>query len=116
MNRKPDKPKRSSVDRFRILNAFVDHTAAGLRRSELLVWMTLYRDTRDNVATSSQRDIARRCGVDRKTVERAVTALVRRGLLVVVRSGGFRKGTASYRVMPVDRETARRLDRSTANP
>ena len=111
MNRKPAKPKRSSVDRFRILNAFVDHTAAKLKRSELLVWMTLYRDTRDGVATSSQRDIARRCGVDRKTVERAIGDLAGRGLLLVVAPGGFRRGSASYRVLPVDRQTAEKLDR-----
>lgn len=101
-------PKRNTADRFAVLNTFVDFTAADLRRSELLVWMTLYRDTRNGTATTSQRDIARRCGVTRKTVERAVESLVGRGLLRVVRSGGFRRGSASYVTLPISRD---RLDK-----
>lgn len=103
-----DNPKRKAADRFAVLNAFVDFSAAELRRSELLVWMTLYRDTRNGTATTSQRDIAKRCGLNRKTVERSVTSLSRRGLLRVVYSGGFRRGAASYVVLPVNRE---RLDK-----
>jgi DNA-binding MarR family transcriptional regulator len=106
------KRKRSTVDRFRVLNAFVDYTAGGLRKSELLVWLTLYRDTRDGVATSSQRDIANRCGINRKTVERSVASLIGRGLLIVVKSGGFRRGSASYRVLPMSREQLDALPRS----
>ncbi|MEX1027555.1 MAG: helix-turn-helix domain-containing protein [Candidatus Paceibacterota bacterium] len=99
------KPKRKTADRFAVLNAFVDFTAAELRRSELLVWWTLYRDTKDTgTATTSQRDIANRCRLDRKTVERAVRSLTERGLLKVVRRGGFRQGSSSYRVFPVSRE------------
>lgn len=108
----PAKPKRSTVDRFRILNAFVDFTAGELRRSELLVWLTLYRDTRDGVATSSQRDIANRCGISRKTVERSVESLIGRGLLIVTKPGGFRRGSASYRVLPISRERLDKLARS----
>ena len=98
-------------DRFRVLNAFVDFTASELRRSELLVWMTLYRDTRDQVASTAQRDIARRCSVSRKTVERSVKSLVERGLLRVVRQGGFRKGSSSYQVIPLSRERYEELQR-----
>ncbi|MDV6031343.1 MAG: transcriptional regulator [Phycisphaera sp. RhM] len=102
------KPKRSTADRFAVLNAFVDFSAAELRRSELLVWMTLYRDTRKGTATTSQRDIAKRCRLSRKTVERSVESLVGRGLLRVVKPGGFRRGSASYIALPVSRD---RLDK-----
>ncbi|MCD0459208.1 helix-turn-helix domain-containing protein [Roseiconus lacunae] len=105
-NRK--KPKRNTADRFAVLNAFVDFTAAELRRSELLVWMTLYRDTRNGTAATSQRDIAKRSGLNRKTVERSIASLVERGLLRVVYSGGFQRGPARYVVLPVNRE---RLDK-----
>lgn len=101
-------PKRNAADRFAVLNAFVDFTAADLRRSELLVWLTLYRDTRNGTAATSQRDIANRTGLNRKTVERSVASLVRRGLLRVVYAGGFRRGTARYVALPVNRE---RLDK-----
>ena len=106
-----DKPKRQTADRFKVFNAFVDFTAGELRRSELLVWLTLYRDTRDGIATTSQRDIANRCGINRKTVERSIESLIGRGLLVVVRTGGFRRGSASYRVLPIDRDRLDQLPR-----
>ncbi|EMI52186.1 helix-turn-helix domain-containing protein [Rhodopirellula sallentina] len=110
------KPKRQTADRFAVLNAFADFTAKELRRSELLVWLTLYRDTREGVATTSQRDIANRCGIDRKTVERSIASLIDRGLLIVVKSGGFRRGSASYRVLPMSRERLDALPRSRPNP
>ncbi|QDV64613.1 helix-turn-helix domain-containing protein [Crateriforma conspicua] len=112
MTRPKTKPKRQTADRFRVLNAFVDFTASELRRSELLVWLALYRDTREGIATVSQRAIAGRCGIDRKTVERSVASLVARGLLVVVNTGGFRQGSASYRVLPMSREKLDSLPRS----
>lgn len=112
---KKNKPKRSTVDRFRVLNAFVDFTAGELRRAELLVWITLYRDTRDGVATSSQRDIAKRCGVSRKTVERSIVSLMERDLLILVKQGGYRQGSASYRVLPMSREKLDTLPRAPPN-
>lgn len=114
MTRTPNpKPKRQTADRFRVLNAFVDFTAAELRRSELLVWLMLYRETKpDGIATAPQRMIAARCGVDRKTVERAIVSLTKRGLLRVVHPGGYRRGTARYKVLPMSRERLDKLGRS----
>ena len=49
-----EKPKRKrnrrkTSDRFRVLNAFVDFTAGTLTRSEILVWLVLFRDARDGI-------------------------------------------------------------------
>jgi hypothetical protein len=87
-----------AAGRFQMLNAFVDGAMAGLSRSELAAWVVLYRDTRDGVARASLADIARRGGMGRRTVARALQSLKRRGLLEVVRKGGLNQGASVYRV------------------
>ena len=94
-------PKRVSRLRFELLNAFVDSGMAELRRGELAVWLTLYRETkRDGTARTSLSDIARRGGMDRQTASRAVGRLARRKMLQVLRRGGLNEGPSSYRVFP----------------
>lgn len=96
--------RRKTGDRFAVLNAFVDFSIRNLSRSQCLVWLVLYRDTKpDGVARASLTDLARRTGADRATVKRAVAALVKDGLLSVVHRGGLRQGPSSYRVLPLAR-------------
>jgi hypothetical protein len=97
---KPGQGKAAS--RFIVLNSFVDCTAGGLPRSELLVWLVLYRDTRNGVAETSQVDIARRCGISDRTVRRAIGRLERRKLVKVVFRGGLDRGPSKYRVLPLE--------------
>ena len=99
-----EKPKgrRDTKDRFAVLNAFVDCTAAGLSRAEVLSWLILYRDTRNGTARTSHGDIARRAGIGRRNVVRAVGRLERRGLLKVVYRGGMNRGPSAYRVCPLE--------------
>jgi hypothetical protein len=92
------KGKRPAVGRFRTLNAFVDFTARELTRAELLVWLTLFRDSKDGVARTGQADIARRCKINRKTVYRALLSLSNRGLLRVVHRGRLGGGPSVYRL------------------
>ncbi len=89
---------RQAKDRFAVLNAFCDFTAATLTRSELLVWLILYRDTKDGTAATSQVDIARRAGLCKRTVISALQRLEDRGLLKRIHRGGLRRGTSRYRV------------------
>ena len=115
--RKPEppakaKPKRKAsrkktADRFRLLNAFVDFAAGELSRAELLVWLILYRDTRDGVARTSQAYIARRAGCSDRTVRRTLEQLRRRGLLTVAYQGGIKRGPSAYRVHPFPPESKR---------
>jgi hypothetical protein len=91
---------RKTGNRFAVLNAFVDTTAGELSRSEVLVWLVLYRDTRDGIAETSQADIARRCGTTDRAVRNAIQRLKRRDLLTVVYQGGLCKGPSKYRVNP----------------
>ena len=92
--------KRRSGLRFEILNAFVDSGMADLTRAELAVWLTLYRDTRDGTARTSLDDLARRGGMDRQTVSRAVGRLEGRKMLQVLRRGGLNRGPSVYAVFP----------------
>jgi DNA-binding transcriptional ArsR family regulator len=97
----PPKGKAATRGRFKLLNAFVDFSARELRRNELLVWLILYRDTRDGVASTAQADLARRAGISKRTVIRTLRRLADLGLLTVVRRGGLRRGPSAYRVRPL---------------
>jgi DNA-binding transcriptional ArsR family regulator len=99
-----DKPKGTARERFAVLNAFVDFTLAELGRAEIAVWLVLYRDTRDGTARTSYDDIARRTGLNRRNVGRAIRRLEGRGLVKVVHRGGLRQGVSRYRVRGVPRD------------
>src|SRR5262245_42004351 len=92
------RPKGKTGERFAVLNAFVDFSLADLSRAEIAVWLVLYRDTRDGTARTSYDDLARRAGLNRRNVGRAVRRLEGRGLLQIVRRGGLGRGASCYRV------------------
>lgn len=95
--------KRKAGERFATLNAFVDFTAGTLARGELLVWLVLFRDSRDGIARTSQTDIARRAGMTDRTVRRTLRRLELRGLVQTVHRGGIHRGLSKYRCHPLDR-------------
>jgi DNA-binding transcriptional ArsR family regulator len=97
-------PKGKTGERFAVLNTFVDFSLAGLSRGEIAVWLVLYRDTRDGTARTAYDDIARRAGLSRRTVGRAIRKLDERGLLKVVHRGGLRRGVSRYRVLGLSKE------------
>ena len=101
------KPKRTAAGRFVILNNWVDFTAGRLSRSEILVWLLLYRDIRDGTARTSQTDLARRSGLSVSTVKRAIHRLEKRGLLRIIFRGGLRKGPSRYQVEPLEEAAAK---------
>jgi hypothetical protein len=93
-----------TAGRFAVVNAFLDFSAAELSRAEALTWLVLWRDTKpDGTAQTSQVDIARRIGANVSTVKRAVAALVKARLLIVVCRGSLRRGPSAYRVRPLPR-------------
>ena len=98
-----NKPKRTAGagDRFATINAFVDFTLGGLTRNEAAVWLVLWRDTKDGTARTAQTDIARRAGINRRTVIRILGKLESTGLLRIVHRGGFNRGMNVYRVLPL---------------
>ncbi len=100
-----DKPDhKATANRFGVLNEFVDCSLAGLSKTELLVWFTLYRDTRNGTARTSQTDLARRGGVSVRAVQYATSRLEKRGLLRCVFRGGLNRGPSRWRVLPTGKK------------
>jgi hypothetical protein len=86
--------------RFATINAFVDITMRGLSSRAALVWLVLWRDTKqDGLARTGVTDIARRLNCSRATVKRALAELRRRHLVEVVKRGRLGEGPSSYRVL-----------------
>jgi Helix-turn-helix domain len=87
--------------RFKMMNAFVDATACSLSRAPFAVWVVLYREAYYDIACVGQESIAKRAGVNVRTVRRAIGTLKAKGLLDVIEKGrpGFRPN--KYRIRPV---------------
>ena len=98
----PSKPKRRSGkgERFAVLNAFVDAALAELTGAEAKVWLILFRDTKaaTGTARTGQSDIARRAGIDIRTVRYVLVALEAKGMIRVVRRGRLNGGPSVYRI------------------
>ncbi len=100
----PTKPKRRSGrgERFAVLNAFTDCALADLTGAEAKVWLILFRDTKATTGTArtGQADIARRAGLEPRTVRRALASLEAKGMVRVVHRGRLNAGPSVYRVHP----------------
>ena len=95
------KKKVGRSERFAVLNAFTDFSMAKLTGAEAKVWLILFRDTKGTgTARTGQADIARRAGIDERTVRRALVKLERKGLVQVVKRGKLNVGPSTYRVHP----------------
>ena len=86
--------------RFEMLNTFADVALAGLTGAETKVWLILFRDTKaaTGTARTGQTDIARRAGLQPRTVRRALAGLEATGLVTMVRRGRLNAGPSVYRV------------------
>lgn len=92
------KRRQASSGRFESINIFVDEVMAGLSRAEALVWLALWRDTRNGRACTSYLRLAHRLGANRATVYRAIKRLKAKGLIRVVRKGGIGRGPSVYQI------------------
>ncbi len=92
---------KKAGDRFAVLNSVVDVSLAGLSRSEIAVWLVLYRDVRNGTVCISQCEIARRAGCTDRQVRRSIDKLIASKLLGVVFHGGINQGPSRYRVCAV---------------
>jgi predicted transcriptional regulator len=94
----------SAAARWAALNSFADASIRSLSRAEIAVWLSLFRDAREGLARTGQEDLATRCGIDRRSVYRAIVSLRRRGMIEIVRQGRLRSGPSVYRVHPVPKQ------------
>lgn len=94
---KPANTPRSA--RWSQLNGFVDVSLRDLTPAEVRVWLVLFRDVKaTGTAKTGQADIARRAGLSVRMVRYALTALVRKELVKVVRQGRIGQGVSEYKV------------------
>lgn len=84
-----------------MLNSFVDASLRDIGSSAAVVWLVLFRDTRNGLARTAQQDIARRTGLTARTVYSALKRLQGCGLVRVVRRGGLNRGPSVYRLRGV---------------
>jgi DNA-binding MarR family transcriptional regulator len=91
-----------TLERFQVLNDFVDHGLADLSRSEIAVYMILFRDTRPTgLARTSLTELSRRGGMSERQATRALGKLIKRGAVHVIRRGIRGKATL-YSLYPPD--------------
>ncbi len=104
----PAKPERQTkpkkdASRWQELNQFIDITMRDLTPAQTAVWLVLFRDERKGVSKTAQSDIARRCGLTRESVSRAIAELERRGLVQTLHQGGLNRGLSWYRVTALNK-------------
>jgi CRP-like cAMP-binding protein len=98
LSRRPDKSRDNA--RWVTLNTFVDAELAGLKATEVRVWLVLYRDVKPGgLARTGMTDIARRAGVSRRAVVKAINGLKKRGLIEVVTRGSINGTPNVYRLL-----------------
>jgi len=89
-----------SRQRFEHVNTFDDETMQHLTPAEIAVWLVLWREIRPpgDIAKISNRSIAAKAGISRRTVSAAIGSLEQRKLLTIVKRGNFNGTVAEYRV------------------
>jgi DNA-binding MarR family transcriptional regulator len=94
--------RKQSLARFQVLNEFVDVGLSQLSRSEIAVYLILFRDTKPTgLARTSRSELARRGGMTQRQASRALTKLIGRGAVHVIRKAlGQRSGI--YSLYPLD--------------
>ena len=95
------KPTKRDGNRWNELNQFIDITMRGLKPRQVAVWLTLFRDSRNGVASVSQIYIGKRCGLRRPTVSTAIKELEALGLVTTIHTGGVGRGVSKYRVQNI---------------
>ncbi len=100
---KDEKPKKKSPktyaqERWMLINNFIVNSASQLKRSEMLVWLMLFRNSREGTVAMSQRNIAKLTGIRVDNINIAIKGLKQKGLVKVVHQGGYRHGMSRYRL------------------
>jgi hypothetical protein len=95
---KANKQTATKGDKWIVLNAWVDVSIRDLSRAEIVTWLILFRDEREGISKTSQTDIARRGGLSSRSVATAVSSLLKKRLIKLIRRGGLRQGPSVYKV------------------
>jgi len=86
--------------RWATLNSFVDAVLADASEAEVRVWLVIYRDVKPGgLARVGMTDIARRAGMSRRGVVKAIKGLKRRRLIEVATRGSINGTPNAYRLL-----------------
>lgn len=85
-------------ERFATFNTFVDQIMRDLSPVEALVWVVMFRDSRDGQCKASSQDLARRTGRSLRAVKDAVQRLQRVGLVKAVTLSRHKGYASTYAV------------------
>lgn len=104
------RPKRRSSklhkERFETINEFVDEILGELNRSEICLWVILWRDERNGSSKVSQSHIAKRANCSDRSIRSALHSLKEKGLVVVMNQGGLNRGPSKYKVTTQGKPTS----------
>lgn len=92
------RPDTRLYKKVKAFNAFIDQSLRGLKPSEAVVWLVLFRFARDGLAVVPKETIAKRAGFGERTVARSIRTLERLGLVQIPYRGGLGKGANKYRL------------------
>lgn len=92
------RPDTRLYKKVKALNAFIDNTAKGLKPTEALVWLALFRFARDGLATVPKATVAKRLGIDERTVSRSIRTLRKQNLVRIEYHGGKKGECNKYRL------------------
>lgn len=105
------------VEKVLHFNRFIDEALAGLPPSAALLWLTLFRYAKDGIARVSQDTLAKRMGVDVKTVRRNLRILLDKEWMIrVVKQGTKSRGCSVYQLGIISLEPRAKLNRRKQPP
>lgn len=84
--------------KIKLLNRFVDETQIGLEPFTALLWVVLYRESRNGVAEISHGQLAKIMGVSGRTICRHIEVLIANKLLRKLKTGGYGRGCNRYQL------------------
>jgi hypothetical protein len=102
---KRGRPRRKGdlARRFGLYNAVVDYAIRDMHRSELVVFLILWRHAKaDGTVSASIADLARRGGCSRRTIQNEIKRLITKRLLGRIKRGTLEGGPTHWRLVKPD--------------
>jgi len=92
-----EKNKQNRSERFRQINSFCDEKMKELDRSEITVWLSIWRraNGKSGLATVAQTVIVKDTGCSMRTVKRSIKSLADKKMLVIKEKGNNQTHKAS---------------------
>ena len=106
----PEKGKRQGCGRWEMLNNWVDYGQRHFTPAECVVWLPIFRmaDGKNHTVEFGLRSLAERAGLNKNTASRAVTNLVKAGVLSCIFKSQTAGTPSKYRL---EDATTKHIDR-----